>query len=277
MKPVFIFLVLCGSIIAGSSAQLTDNSESATPGREFSQATTLIYRYTKAHNGALPKNWSDVWDAKDVAWNYRYLAGRPLVQRQVAFVDPASQLTADGSGTRIIAITRAVVSRPFGEKKKGDQSNEPVWIDHRLIVFQTKDGKLLQGSVKADQPLRGVNLDHLVLKDPDLTNKQVADTVAAMIEDGFSADQIWTAFGADAIEAVQKSGLLDPLSQKVLNEKPPQLVSTPTIAASTPRPSATATPTENRSSSGFPIVPVVILAAVIAGAAAVFVLRRRSV
>lgn len=55
-------------------------------------------------------------------------------------------------------------------------------------------------------------------------------------------------------------------------------LATPTLAASTPRPSGTATPTvaaEKPASTGFPVVPLVILAALIA-LAAVFFLRRKS-
>jgi hypothetical protein len=274
MKLVLTSLLVCIGI-ATASAQLTENSEDLTLGREFAQATTLIYRYTKAHNGAVPKNWSDVWDAAEAGWQYRFFIGRPMVHRQVAFVEPASQLTADGSGTRIIAISREDVPRPFGEKKKDDPDDKPVWVDHRLIVYMTKDGKLRQGSVDAHKPLRGVNLDNLVLKEPDLTNQQVADTITKLVNTGADANAIYAAFGAEAIEAAQKSGLLDPISQKVLTEKPPQLAAT----ASTPQPNATATPTvaaeKPASSTGFPIVPVVILAVVIAGVA-VFFIRRKS-
>jgi hypothetical protein len=265
MKPLLVAAVLWIGI---SGVVFSQQRESLGMNAEVSCFDRLVAIYKDGHEQKLPSNWSQIWNAERLAYVGLSSVGQPLLYRKLAFVDPGPSV--DPSGTRILAITHGTTERSWKDK-----DGNPVL--QRGVFTITPQNKVKISFVDADKLFGKIDLNKLALKDPDPSPQQLADTIKVMFGLGYNANQIYAALGNDDIEAVKKSGALDPAFQRMLDEKPPQLASTPTLAASTPQPSATATPAvaTEKPSSGFPIVPVVILAAVIAGAA-VFMLRRKS-
>lgn len=270
MKTIIsIFIGLCFAS-SGFADVIGEPKESQVPGWQLTDTMRLIQEFRDSHNGDLPANWSSVWNARELAWGYRRFEGSPMPHRQIAFVDAADQKTNDG--TTILAISRDSVNRPLGPMKDGQRQ----WVKQKLVVLVGKDGRLISASVAADQPLRGVDLKQLGLKEPDPTEKQLEETAAEMLQLGFTSDHIHAALGADAVEGLKKSGVLAPaLSQGSPSDKQPS--PSPSSKGVTPTRNPPQSPViENQSkSSGFPVVPTAILIAIIVAAVVVYLSSRR--
>jgi hypothetical protein len=230
--------------------------------------------YAAQHEGQFPKKLKDL-DPYMVRSLEKQLGGAALDESILLVNNRGIEMATPNkneifTGGEIIAVTASSIGEDRHEK------------DGRYVIWKTPKGRfrsswLDESVVDAQFTKAGMNLPSgPFLQQPTTLDASPDDMMRKYAQENFKDPKNPT---AEEVEKMKRD-FAEKYSDKPASDSTPRpLQSTPILAASTPQPNATATPavaTEKPASSpAFPIVPLVIVAALIAGAA-VFFLRRKS-